>query len=105
LDSVTRHSVRVGDERLHPMVEYLTELENPFDPDQPYAFDPDELIRFALTASDYWANRALDWLTFGCRLRRLKMIYVCWSLTVRGRNRFATERSASSSSSAHKQRA
>jgi hypothetical protein len=48
------------------MVEYLTELEKPFDPDRCYAFDPNELIRFALTASDYGAERALDWLTFGC---------------------------------------
>jgi hypothetical protein len=56
----------MGDERLHPMVPFLVELENPFDPDRTYPFPPEELIRFALTASDYWADKALDWLTFGC---------------------------------------
>ena len=61
-----RHHSRMGDEPLNPMVPFLVELEHPFDPDRTYAFDPEELISFALTASDYWSDKALDWLTFGC---------------------------------------
>jgi hypothetical protein len=29
------------------------------------AYEPHALVRFALTASDYWADKALDWLSFG----------------------------------------
>jgi hypothetical protein len=47
------------------MVPFLVDLESPFDPDRQLAYDPHDLVRFALTASDYWADRALDWLTFG----------------------------------------
>jgi hypothetical protein len=57
------------DAELDPMVRLLVELEQPFDPDRHYDFAPDALVRFALTASDYWADKALDWLTFGCPIR------------------------------------
>jgi hypothetical protein len=47
------------------MVTHLTELEGPYDPLRLLAFDPRDLVRFALTASDYWADKALDWIASG----------------------------------------
>jgi len=50
---------------VNPMVPFLIDLESPFDGDRALSYDPFDLVRFALKASDYWAARALDWLTFG----------------------------------------
>lgn len=58
-------SVRVHPPPRDPMVPFLVDLESPFDHDRQLAYDPHGLIRYALTASDYWVDRALDWLTFG----------------------------------------
>lgn len=47
------------------MVPFLIELEQPYDPDRPFEFDPHDLIRFALGFTDYWAELAIGWLTAG----------------------------------------
>lgn len=47
------------------MVRFLIELEKPFDPDRDTGVDRSMLIRFALQASDYWADHALAWLEAG----------------------------------------
>lgn len=44
---------------------FLTQLEQPYDPDVPPEVDGADLIRFAFSVSNYWADRALDWLEFG----------------------------------------
>ena len=48
-----------------PMVRFLVELEQPYDPDRDIGVDRSALIRFALLASDYWADHALAWLEAG----------------------------------------
>lgn len=50
---------------LDSMVHFLVDLESPYEFHRSREYDPYELVRFALVASDYWADRALDWLTFG----------------------------------------
>jgi hypothetical protein len=52
-----------GDEST--MVRFLVELEQPYDPDRNIGVEPAELVRFALGASDYWADLALGWLADG----------------------------------------
>jgi hypothetical protein len=47
------------------MVRFLTLLESPFSAGLDLQVDPYELIRYALEASDYWASKALDWLSNG----------------------------------------
>ena len=47
------------------MVPFLVELGHPYDPDRLLTFDPHELVRFALSFTDYWAELALGWLTAG----------------------------------------
>lgn len=53
------------------MLPYLVDLESRFDINafRPYA--PVELIRYALGASDYWADLALGWLEDGVPSRPL----------------------------------
>ena len=50
------------------LIRFLIELEQPFDPERAMGVDPSELVRFALRGSDYWAQRALDWLDSGLDL-------------------------------------
>jgi hypothetical protein len=50
---------------LDPMLPYLVQLENAYDPKRSLEYDPYELVRFALTMSGYWADKALDWLSSG----------------------------------------
>src|SRR4051794_12225439 len=47
------------------MVRYLVELEHPYDPDRNIGVEPVELVRFAIGATDYWADLALGWLADG----------------------------------------
>ncbi|KRB75120.1 hypothetical protein ASE01_17325 [Nocardioides sp. Root190] len=49
----------------HPLLPHLVDLESPYDPDVVLAYDPRELIRYAVESSDYWAERALKWLDQG----------------------------------------
>lgn len=49
----------------HPMVPFLVDLEHRFDPGAPREYDPVELVRFALGATDYWAELAVGWLEQG----------------------------------------
>lgn len=48
-----------------PMVPFLVDLEHGFDPDARCDYDPVDLVRFALGASDYWAELAVGWLEQG----------------------------------------
>lgn len=47
------------------MLPFLVDLESPYDPEAVSDYDPQDLVRFALEASDYWAGLALDWLDQG----------------------------------------
>jgi hypothetical protein len=47
------------------MVQFLVELEHPYDPNRNIGVEPGDLVRFALDASDYWADLALGWLADG----------------------------------------
>jgi hypothetical protein len=47
------------------MLPHLVDLESPYDPDTARSYEPGELIRYALGASDYWAEHALVWLDQG----------------------------------------
>lgn len=49
----------------HPMLPYLVDLELQFDPKAFREYDPVELVRYALGASDYWADLAVRWLEQG----------------------------------------
>jgi hypothetical protein len=49
----------------HPMVGHLIDLESPFQSEADRAYRPEDLLRYALTASEYWAGLALDWLSHG----------------------------------------
>lgn len=48
-----------------PMLAYLVDLEADYNVSVDRVYDPRELIRFAFGASDYWAERALAWLSRG----------------------------------------
>ena len=43
----------------HPMLPYLVDLESRFDVNAFRTCKPVELVRYALRASDYWADLAL----------------------------------------------
>ncbi|MFN8019897.1 MAG: hypothetical protein U0Q03_00080 [Acidimicrobiales bacterium] len=45
------------------MVRFLTLLESPYSADVDLQVDPYDLVRYALDGSDYWASKALDWLS------------------------------------------
>jgi hypothetical protein len=65
---VPRVPMRTREDRcvtLAPMVPYLAQLENPYDANRPLDCDPYDLVRFALGAGEYWADKALDWLSVG----------------------------------------
>ena len=47
------------------MVPHLVQLENTYDRSRPLDCDPYDLVRFAFTAGEYWAEKALDWLSSG----------------------------------------
>lgn len=47
------------------MVRFLTLLESPYSADVDLQVDPYDLVRHALDGSDYWASKALDWLSNG----------------------------------------
>jgi hypothetical protein len=50
----------------HPMLPYLVDLECRYEPAAPRAYDPVELVKFALTwPTDYWPGLALNWLDDG----------------------------------------
>jgi hypothetical protein len=49
----------------HPMLPHLVDLESRFDFNAFRPYDPVELVRYALGASDYWADMALGWLEEG----------------------------------------
>lgn len=46
-------------------MQYLIDLEKPFDAGASRPYDPVALVRFALTGSTYWAGLALVWLESG----------------------------------------
>lgn len=47
------------------MLPFLVDLEHGFDQGTQRDYDPVELVRFALGASDYWADLAVRWLEQG----------------------------------------
>lgn len=49
----------------HPMLPYLVDLELVYDPSAHRDYDAVELVRYALTGSDYWADLAMGWLEQG----------------------------------------
>ena len=51
------------------MLPFLVDLESPYDPEAVSDYDPQELVRYALGASDYWASLALEWLDQGVPAR------------------------------------
>lgn len=53
------------------MLTYLVELEARFDVNAFRPYQPVELVRYALGASDYWADLALGWLEVGVPSRPL----------------------------------
>jgi len=53
------------------MLPYLVELESRFDVNAFRPYEPVELVRYALGASDYWADLALGWLEDGVPSRPL----------------------------------
>jgi hypothetical protein len=66
-------NVRIVDSgRTHELVPYLVLLEQPFDPEQDHGCAREDLIRFALGLSDYWADKALDWLESGGPVEAVK---------------------------------
>jgi hypothetical protein len=56
---------RIGLVTFDAMVPYLVQLENAYDSNRPLECDPYDLVRFALTMNDYWADKALDWISSG----------------------------------------
>lgn len=46
----------------HPLLPHLVDLESRFDVNAFRPYDPVELVRYALGATDYWADLALRWL-------------------------------------------
>ena len=56
----------------HPMLPYLVDLELAYDAKAHRDYDPVELVRYALSASDYWAELAIRWLEQGFPVRGLK---------------------------------
>jgi hypothetical protein len=49
----------------HPLLPFLVDLESSYDPSAVSDYDPQDLIRYALGLSDYWAGLALGWLDEG----------------------------------------
>ncbi len=47
------------------LTRYLVALEQPFSSDQHLDVEPTDLVRFALTASDYWSDLGLGWIEDG----------------------------------------
>lgn len=56
---------RTMSEPEHPMLQYLVDLEADYDAASSRTYEPRELIRYALSASDYWAGLALCWVDQG----------------------------------------
>lgn len=54
------------------MLPHLVGLEAPFNAEIPRAYDHVELVRYALTLSDYWADLALAWLEEGVPIAGLE---------------------------------
>lgn len=46
----------------HPMLPYLVDLEAKYDGSVSRPYDPVDLVRYALTTTDYWASLAVAWL-------------------------------------------
>lgn len=57
--------VRLCEEQAHPMFPHLGDLMASFDPELERTYDPVELVRYGLSASDYWVDHALRWLDQG----------------------------------------
>ena len=46
----------------HPMLPYLVDLETRYENSISRPYNPVELVRYALTTTDYWARLAVAWL-------------------------------------------
>jgi hypothetical protein len=55
---------RVATEQ-HPLLPYLKELEHPYTTGADAFMPTTEVVRFALGTTDYWAERAVEWLEAG----------------------------------------
>lgn len=56
---------RLRQEQAHPMFPHLGDLMAGFDPKVERPYDPVELVRYGLSASDHWIDHALRWLDQG----------------------------------------
>lgn len=62
---LAKHWDEQGDDGLeveHPMLPYLVDLETKYDRSISRPYDPVDLVRYALTTTDYWARLAVAWL-------------------------------------------
>lgn len=56
---------RLRQEQAHPLFPHLGDLMAGFDPKVERPYDPVELVRYGLAASDFWVEHALRWLDQG----------------------------------------
>ena len=49
----------------HPLIQYLVRLEEPYFPEFDDTMPTLEVVRWALTLTDYWTERAVTWLEQG----------------------------------------
>ena len=76
LPQLARCAVSLGQaqtvpEPKHPMLPFLVDLEREFDAGVERDYDPTELVRYAIGASDYRADLALGWLDQGVQAQPL----------------------------------
>jgi hypothetical protein len=62
----------------HPMLPFLVDLELTYDANAHRDYEPSELVRFALTCTDYWADLAMAWLERGVPVAGLKQELVAF---------------------------
>ena len=46
----------------NPLIQYLVSLEEPHFPEIAEGFPTEDVVRWALGLTDYWAERAVTWL-------------------------------------------
>lgn len=54
------------------MLPFLVDLELTYDPNAHRDYEPSDLVRYALTCTDYWADLAMAWLEQGVRVSGLE---------------------------------
>jgi hypothetical protein len=90
MSGVPRCTIVVSPE--HPMLPYLVDLDSRFEAAGPRDYDPVELVRYALSASDYWADLGIRWLEEGVPARSCWRNFEWWSGSNIVRSGSGTER-------------